>query len=141
MRLLIGLTVSLQAISLARSNMSQVNAINVDLGIRRAIDVALAEARPGDGIYLLRKRSRPDDDKRGFSAQLARISPWKTLPRVRPYPFPYQDHRHGQPRALKDLTIYVNDRPREVLLDAASATRGSSWWSATTKAIPATKAD
>ena len=32
--------------------MSQVNAINVDLGIRRAIDVALAEAGPGDGIYL-----------------------------------------------------------------------------------------
>lgn len=121
LRLLVWFVAALQAISVARLNISQVSAINADLAQTRGIDVALAEAKPGDAIYLLRKRTLPDDDKRGYSAQLTRISPWGRLPRVRPYEFPYVDHRHGQPRDHKGVTIYINDHPRDVLAEAVDA--------------------
>ena len=121
LRILVWFIAALHAISVARLNMSQVSAINTDLAQTRGIDVALAEAKPGDAIYLLRKRSLPDDDKRSYSAQLTRISPWKRLPRIRPYEFPYVDHRHGQPRDHQGVAIYVNDNPREVIQQAIAA--------------------
>ncbi|MEC7240446.1 MAG: hypothetical protein VXW32_04355 [Myxococcota bacterium] len=121
LRILVWFIAALQAIGVARLNMSQVSAINADLGQTRGIDVALQEAKPGDAIYLLRKRTLPDDDKRSYSPQLTRISPWRRLPRVRPYEFPYVDHRHGQPRDHRGTAIYVNDNPREVLQQAIEA--------------------
>jgi hypothetical protein len=113
--------ITLHSVSLSRMSLAQVQAIGENQVIQRGVDIALAEAQPGDGIYLLRKRHRPDDDKRGISAQLARVSPWNRLPRVRPYEFPMVDHRHGQPRGVGDLTIYVNDHPRKTILQAVQA--------------------
>lgn len=113
--------ITLQTVSLTRMSLAQVQAIGEDQTLHRGLDLALQEAQAGDAIYLLRKRGRPDDDKRGFSGQLARISPWNRLPRVRPYDFPWVDHRHGQPRGLGDLTIYVNDHPRKTILQAVQA--------------------
>ena len=121
LRILVWSIAALQAISIARLNMSQVAEMGEDLQRTRGIDIALQEAQPGDGIYLLRKRMLPDDDKRGFSSQLARISPWNSLPRTRPYNFPYVDHRHGQPRDLNGVAVYVNDNPREVIQEAIAA--------------------
>jgi hypothetical protein len=118
--LVIGI-MGLHCIHLSRGSMSQIAVLAQDQEQTRAIDVALMEAQAGDGIYLLRKRSHPDDDKRGFSGQLARISPWRRLPRARPYAFPAVDHRHGQPRTLGDRVIYVNDHPRAPLLQAVAA--------------------
>jgi hypothetical protein len=81
----------------------------------RAIDTALAEAQPGDGIYLLAPPRVEDDDKRATSTVLQRISPWQPLPAATPYAFDFLDHRHGQPRQLGDLTVYVNDHVRTEL--------------------------
>lgn len=113
--------ITLHAINLSRVSMAQVDALAKDRATTRAIDVALSEAKAGDGIYLLRKRQYPDDDKRGFSGQLTRISPWRRLPRAQPYGFPQVDHRHGQPRKFGELVVYVNDHPRATLLEAMAA--------------------
>ncbi|MCB9763003.1 MAG: hypothetical protein H6739_24600 [Alphaproteobacteria bacterium] len=74
-----------------------------------AVDLALARARPGEAVYLLRPAPVNDDDKRGVSPQLWRLRPWRPMPMARPYPFAYDDHRHGQPRRVGDLTVYVNE--------------------------------
>jgi hypothetical protein len=112
---------ALHTISLSRISLAQVNALSQDQTVSRGIDLALEEAQAGEAIYLLYKRRRPDDDKRGFSGQLTRISPWNRLPRAQPYAFPKVDPRHGQPRMLKDRVIYVNDHPRETILEAIQA--------------------
>ena len=78
----------------------------------RALDVALAEAEPGDAIVLLTPPRTPDDDKRGTSPVLWHIPPWTRLPPVRPYAFAYDDHRHGQPRDLQGVAIYLHEQPR-----------------------------
>jgi hypothetical protein len=111
----------LHTLSLSRMSLAQVHAIAQDQSLSRGIDLALEEAQAGDAVYLLHKRRRPDDDKRDFSGQLARISPWNRLPRAQPYPFPKVDPRHGQPRTLGDRVIYVNDHPRENILEAIQA--------------------
>jgi len=113
----------LHGLSLMRIHWVQLGDLDADLDRTRAIDVALKEAREGDAIYLLRKRDRPDDDKRGISGQLWRISPWKRLERTRPYDFPYVDHRHGQPRTMDQRVIYVNDHARAPLIDAIRSHR------------------
>jgi hypothetical protein len=87
----------------------------------RAIDTALAEAQPGDGIYLLAPPRVEDDDKRATSAVLQRISPWQPLPAADPYEFDFLDHRHGQPRQLGEITVYVNDHVRPELSLARNA--------------------
>ncbi|MEE2751472.1 MAG: hypothetical protein VX519_08570 [Myxococcota bacterium] len=92
-----------------------------DSGQTRAIDVALQEAKAGDGLYLLAPPLVEDDDKSAHSEVLQRISPWQPLPTAHPSPFDYLDHRHGQPRDLHGITVYVNDHPRDVLNLAISA--------------------
>jgi hypothetical protein len=87
----------------------------------RAIDTAIAEAQPGDGIYLLAPPRVEDDDKRATSAVLQRISPWQPLPAATPYEFDFLDHRHGQPRQVGELTVYVNDHVRPELSRARAA--------------------
>jgi len=87
----------------------------------RAIDTALAEAQPGDGLYLLAPPRVEDDDKRATSSVLKRISPWKPLPTASPYAFDFLDHRHGQPRQVGALTVYVNDHVRPELSLARTA--------------------
>ena len=121
LRVLVLFVIGLQAIVLSRASLAQISGLSEDQGRQRGIDLALAEAQPGDGIYLLRKRSLPDDDKRGFSGQLSRISPWRRMPRAKPYGFPLVDHRHGQPRTLGEIVIYVNDHPRATLMEARAA--------------------
>jgi len=123
LRLLVLGVILVHGISLMRINGVQLGDLDTDLERTRAIDVALSESQAGDAIYLLRKRNRPDDDKRGISGQLWRISPWKQLQRTRPYDFPYVDHRHGQPRKMGKRTIYVNDHARAPLIDAIRAHR------------------
>lgn len=99
----------------------------------RAIDVALTEADEvwtcsgtpardcsGDAVVLLAPPGPNDDDKTRSSAVLWRISPWRALPRVRPYlvdgaPLDHGDHRHGQPRLVDGRVVVVHDWPRPTL--------------------------
>lgn len=87
----------------------------------RAIDLALREAQPGDGVYLLRPAPLNDDDKRLISPVLRRLSPWQAAPMAQPYPFAYDDFRHGQPRLYEGRTVYVNDALRPELAQAIAA--------------------
>lgn len=89
----------------------------------RGIDVALAESAPGDAIVLLAPPGVNDDDKRASSAVLWRLRPWWPMPMARPYPFAYDDFRHGQPRTVKGRVVYVQDTPREELDLALGAHR------------------
>jgi hypothetical protein len=73
----------------------------------RAIDTALAEAGPGDGLWLLSPALEPDDDKRAISPVLWRLRPWRPMPMVEPFPLLYTDYRYGQPRAYGALTVYT----------------------------------
>ncbi|MFH1470087.1 MAG: hypothetical protein ABIO70_37225 [Pseudomonadota bacterium] len=73
----------------------------------RAVDLALAEAEPGDGLWLLSPALEPDDDKRAVSPTLWRLRPWRPMPMVAPFPMEYTDYRYGQPRAYGDLTFYT----------------------------------
>ena len=72
----------------------------------RAIDRALAQARPEDAIWLLSPALKPDDDKTDRSDVLWRFSPWMEAPAWRgprgnmPPAFEYVDYRYGQPRIL-----------------------------------------
>ncbi len=92
----------------------------------RAIDLALAEAAPGDAIVLLAPSRLPDDDKRGSSPVLWRIPPWQALPPVTPYAFDPADHRHGQPRDASGVAIYVHDEPRDTL-ESLVAAHARTW--------------
>jgi hypothetical protein len=77
-------------------------------------------------VVLLTPPGPNDDDKTASSAVLWRISPWRALPRVRPYrvdghPLDHGDHRHGQPRLVDGRVVYVHDWPRPTLERAAAA--------------------
>jgi len=112
---------ALQAIWLLWLNGSSYLSLVQDKHQSRAIDVALSEASPGDGIYLLAPPLLEDDDKSAHSGVLRRISPWQKLPTTQPYPFDYLNHHHGHPRNLNGITIYVNDHSREALTHAIAA--------------------
>ena len=45
---------------------------------------------------------------------------------AQPYDFPYEDHRHGQPRSYQGRTLYLNDHPQETL-DEALASHSKLW--------------
>ena len=88
---------------------------------QRAVDAALERAVAGDGIYLLAPPLRNDDDKGASSPVLWRFPPWQRMPAAQPYAFAHDDFRHGQPRAVGDLTVYVNDSVRDELSQAIAA--------------------
>ena len=92
----------------------------------RAVDAALSRAQDGDGVYLLTSHLRNDDDKGSSSPVLWRLPPWRRMPAARPYELAYDDYRHGQPRRVDGLTVYVNDEVREEL-DQAVAAHGTLW--------------
>ena len=92
----------------------------------RAVDTALAEARPGDAIVLLTPPRLPDDDKRASSPVLWRLPPWQAMPAVTPYAFDHDDHRHGQPRDVGGVAIYVHEAPRSTL-DQVIAAHPRTW--------------
>lgn len=87
----------------------------------RGIDQVLARAQPGDALLLLAPPGLNDDDKRRSSPTLWRLRPWWPMPMARPYPFAYDDFRHGQPRVVRGLTVYVHDEPRAELEQALAA--------------------
>ena len=87
----------------------------------RAIDAALDRAEPGDGVYLLAPHLRNDDDKGASSPVLWRLQPWKRMPAAQPYAFDFEDFRHGQPRLVDGLTVYVQDEVRDELSQAIAA--------------------
>ena len=72
----------------------------------RAIDQALARARPGDGLWLVSPALEPDDDKRAISPSVWRLRPWLPMPMVEPFPMEYTDYRYGQPRLYQGITVY-----------------------------------
>ncbi len=92
----------------------------------RGVDLALAEARPGDAVILLTPPRTPDDDKRGTSSVLWRLPPWSALPPVQPYDLVYDDHRHGQPRDHRGIAVYLHEDPRDAL-DQAIAAHPRTW--------------
>ncbi len=102
----------------------------------RAIDLALAELRvpwscppgqppdpscSGDALYLLAPPGLDDDDKSRTGPVLWRLRPWWPMPRIRPYPMRWGDHREGQPRRVKGHVVYVNDHTRDRLQAAIAA--------------------
>ncbi len=72
----------------------------------RAVDLALAEARAGDGLWMISPALEPDDDKRAISPALWRLRPWRAMPMVEPFAMEYTDYRYGQPRSYEGLTVY-----------------------------------
>lgn len=86
-----------------------------------AVREALARAEPGEALYLLSPAPLNDDDKRLVSPALWTLSPLQPMPMAQPYPFAYDDHRHGQPRQVGDVTVYVNDAVRGELSLARQA--------------------
>ncbi len=87
----------------------------------RAIDVAIETSAPGEALYLLASSGNNDDDKGLVSPVLWRLRPWTPMPMARPYAFAYDDHRHGQPRAWRGRTVYLNDHLRSELDQAIGA--------------------
>ncbi len=92
----------------------------------RAVDAALSRAHDGDGVYLLAPHLRNDDDKGASSPVLWRLPPWRRMPAAQPYELDYDDFRHGQPRLVDGLTVYVNDELREQL-ELAVAAHATLW--------------
>jgi hypothetical protein len=100
--------------------------IQDNLQRERAIDRALAQARPQDAIWLLSPALKPDDDKTDRSDVLWRFSPWIDAPawrtprRSSPPAFEYVDYRYGQPRILGGhVTHQTTDLDPAVLAEVA----------------------
>ena len=92
-----------------------------------AMDAALAEARAASGaVVLVDPAWVDDDDKRAGSPALWRLPPWRRMPAVTPYDFDYTDYRHGQPRRVGGITVYVHDHPRPTLAETL-AHHGRLW--------------
>lgn len=72
----------------------------------RAVDLALEQAQPGDGLWMISPALQPDDDKRAISPALWRLRPWRPMPMVEPFAMEYTDYRYGQPRAYEGLVVY-----------------------------------
>lgn len=98
----------------------------------RAIDHVLAEAAPGDALWLLSPALKPDDDKTDTSDVLWRFSPWVA---ARPWRgdedgaagFEYVDYAYGQPRVLGGRIVHTStDLWPEALGDALDRHRAAS---------------
>lgn len=117
-RLAIGVAV-LQGLWFAAYDLRRIELIAGDE--ERAVDAALDRAQPGDGVYLLAPHLRNDDDKGASSPVLWRVLPWQRMPADRPYDGAWENFRHGQPRRVEGLTVYVNDEVRDELSLAIGA--------------------
>jgi hypothetical protein len=81
----------------------------------RGVDRALAQAAPGDVVWLVAPALQADDDKSDTSAVLWRIPPWTPMPRAMRVPFEYRDWRYGQPRTVAGVDLHTSTE-----LDAAA---------------------
>jgi hypothetical protein len=121
LRRLVVALVLVQSLGMLWGNLRSARALQADQSETRAVDVALEEAQAGDALYLLSPPLFEDDDKRAHSPVLSRLSPWQPMPMAHPYVFPTLDYRHGQPRQIGGLTLYVNDHPYAEISQAISA--------------------
>ncbi|MCA9711778.1 MAG: hypothetical protein KDK70_38435 [Myxococcales bacterium] len=81
--------------------------LRAGLARERAVDVALAESRPGDVLWLLKPALKVDDDKTAWSDVLWRIPPWTAMP-AWTGGFEYADYRYGQPRVLLGRVVHTS---------------------------------
>ncbi len=95
----------------------RVRAIVQDLHHERGVDVALAESRPGDVLWLVAPALQADDDKTDSSSVLWRLGVLSPMPMRRDVDLDYQDWRYGQPRAWRDRTIHTSTELDEQPLD------------------------
>lgn len=104
------------AVALAQGAQT-VTELRVDQGRERAIDRALAEARPGETIWLVLPALQPDDDKSAVGPVLWRLPPWQRMPIARPVAFEYTDYRYGQPRRVGDWIVHTSTELDEQAFD------------------------
>jgi hypothetical protein len=103
----VGLTVC-RGVRFAAEDLDRVEAVVADLAVERAVDTALAAARPGDAVWLVSPALQTDDDKTAFSSVLWRIHPWDRFPIDRFVSFEYKDYRYGQPRNRAGVTVHTS---------------------------------
>ncbi|MBO87837.1 MAG: hypothetical protein CL927_21000 [Deltaproteobacteria bacterium] len=86
------------------------DAIRADLVQTRAIDVALAQSREGDSLWLVAPALRADDDKTDYSSVLWRFSPWQQMPRAElpGIRYDFTDWLWGQPRRIGGRTVHTS---------------------------------
>ena len=84
--------------------------IRDDLGRERAVDRAIAEARPSDAFWLVSPALQPDDDKTATSSVLWRFSPWTSAPAWHGTPgsFEYANPQYGQPRVFGGRVVHTS---------------------------------
>ncbi|MEC9389165.1 MAG: hypothetical protein VX944_03755 [Myxococcota bacterium] len=105
--LVIGLT-TVRGARFGIDDAQRVQSIVHDLQRTRAVDVALAEAKDGDSIWLVSPALQTDDDKSAHSPVLWRFRPWHAASLARPVPFEYKDYRYGQPRDLGGVVLHTS---------------------------------
>jgi len=103
----VGLTVC-RGVRFASEDLERIEAVVADLSVERAVDTALASARPGDAVWLVSPALQTDDDKTAFSGVLWRIHPWERFPIDRFVSFEYKDYRYGQPRNRAGVTVHTS---------------------------------
>lgn len=106
-----------------RAELERARDVREDLSRPRAIDAALAAARPGDALWLLAPGLEPDDDKRAFSPVLWRFDPFESAPPWRGdgQPLEYTDYGFGQPRWLAGQVVHTSTDLWPAQFDAALA--------------------
>jgi hypothetical protein len=86
--------------------------LRADRGRPRGIDYALAQAAPGDALWLLAPALKPDDDKTDSSDVLWRFSTLAPAPPWRgpggEIAFEYTDYGFGQPRWLGGRVVHTS---------------------------------
>ena len=91
-----------------------------DQAVPRAIDAALARARPGDSLWLVSPALLPDDDKSDTSPVLWRMSPWVPWVAAPLSGFEYTDPAAGQPRRWRGMVVHSSTTLEPAALDVAA---------------------
>ncbi len=107
---LFGLAMTGRALRCLRAEWSIVTDLRHDLQEQRGVDVALAESRTGDVIWLVAPALQADDDKTDHSSVLWRFSPFRPMPRaaIPGVAFDYTDWLWGQPREMNGRTVHTS---------------------------------
>ena len=99
------------------ADLQRVSAVMDDLERERGVDVALADTRPGDTVWLVSPALQTDDDKTASSGVLWRMRPWLSTPIARPDTFEYKDYRYGHPRHVDGRIVHTSTELYEAPFD------------------------
>ncbi len=108
----------------------RLQAVAADQQRPRALDVALADSRPGDTIWIVVPALEADDDKTATGPLMWRLRPWRAMPIARPVAFEYTDFRYGQPRLYDGRTVHSSTELHPRTFDhvaAAALAQGRLW--------------